>query len=336
MKLKIIPIVIICILLTACSCSSPEEYSHDFFAMDTFMRITAYGGNAENGVKTAAQRINELERLFSVTNESSELYSVNHNNSSEVSAETAELVSFALDIADKTNGALDPTVYPILCVWGFTTDNKRVPTAAELSELLENVGYSRVSVNRNTVSLDEGMMLDLGAVAKGYAADEAERILRENDVTSALIDLGGNIQLIGTKPDGSDWRLGLKDPTGAGNVGVLSVSDCAVVTSGNYERSFTAEDGTVYGHIIDPATGYPVDNGLLSVTIIAGEGRLCDALSTSLFVMGADKATEYWRENKNFDFILITNNSEVLITENVANKFRLDSAHEELNVKVVY
>lgn len=336
MKLKIIPIVIICILLTACSCSSPEEYSHDFFAMDTFMRITAYGGNAENGVKTAAQRINELERLFSVTNESSELYSVNHNNSSEVSAETAELVSFALDIADKTNGALDPTVYPILCAWGFTTDNKRVPTAAELSELLENVGYSRVSVNRNTVSLDEGMMLDLGAVAKGYAADEAERILRENDVTSALIDLGGNIQLIGTKPDGSDWRLGLKDPTGAGNVGVLSVSDCAVVTSGNYERSFTAEDGTVYGHIIDPATGYPVDNGLLSVTIIAGEGRLCDALSTSLFVMGADKATEYWRENKNFDFILITNNSEVLITENVANKFRLDSAHEELNVKVVY
>lgn len=335
MKLRIIPIVIICILLTACSYSSPEEYSHDFFAMDTFMRITAYGGNAENGVKTASQRINELEKLFSVTNENSELYSVNHNASAEVSAETAELISFALDISDKTNGALDPTVYPVLCAWGFTTDNKCVPSDEELSELLENVDYSRVSVNGNTVSLNEGMMLDLGAVAKGYAADEAERILRENGVTSALIDLGGNIQLIGTKPDGSDWRLGLKDPTGAGNVGVLTVSDRAVVTSGNYERSFTAENGTVYGHIIDPATGYPVDNGLLSVTIIAGEGRLCDALSTSLFVMGAEKALDFWRNNKNFDVILITDNTEVLITEGIAGKFKLDSAHENLTVKII-
>lgn len=335
MKLKIIPIVIICILLTACSYSSSEEYSHDFFAMDTFMRITAYGGGAENGVKTAARRINELERLFSVTNENSELYSVNHNGSTYVSAETAELISFALDIADKTNGALDPTIYPVLSAWGFTTDNKRVPTAEELLALLENVDYSRVSVNGNTVSLGKDMMLDLGAVAKGYAADEAERILRENGVTSALIDLGGNIQLIGTKPDGSNWRLGIKDPTGAGNVGVLTVSDCAVVTSGNYERSFTAEDGTVYGHIIDPETGYPVDNGLLSVTIVADEGRLCDSLSTSLFVMGADKALDFWSNNKNFNVILITDNAELLITEGIAGKFQLDSSHENLTVKVI-
>ena len=335
MKLRIIPIVIICILLTACTRTSSEEYSYDFFAMDTFMRITAYGGSAENGVKAAAQRINKLEKLFSVTNENSELYSVNHNGYAEVSAETAELISFALDISDKTDGALDPTVYPVLCAWGFTTDKKRVPSAEEISELLENVGHDRVTVIGDTVTLDDDMMIDLGAVAKGYAADEAERILRENSVTSALIDLGGNIQLIGTKPDGSDWRLGLKDPTGAGNVGVLTVSDCAVVTSGNYERSFTAEDGTVYGHIIDPKTGYPVDNGLLSVTIVANEGRLCDSLSTSLFVMGADKAIDFWRENRNFDFILITDNSEVLITDKVAEKFKLDSAHGDLAVKII-
>lgn len=338
MKLKIIPIITICILMSACSNTADSaltEYAYDFFAMDTFMSVTAYGGDAKNGVLTAAWRINELERLLSVTDAESEIYSLNHSRFGEVSAETAGLISFALDIAERTDGALDPTIYPVLNAWGFTTDNKRVPSPEELSELLKKVGYERVSVDGNTVSLGEGMMIDLGAVAKGHAGDETERILRENGVVSALINLGGNIQLIGTKPDGTDWRLGLKDPVGDGNVGVLTVSDCAVVTSGSYERSFTAEDGTVYGHIIDPETGYPVDNGLLSVTIIADEGRLCDSLSTALFVMGEKKALDFWRANKSFDVILITDNAEVLITEGIADKFTLDGAHGNLIVKTV-
>ncbi len=335
MKRKIIPIIIVCILMTACSGSAPREYSRGFFAMDTYMNISAYGGDAEKGVKAAAQRITELEKLLSVTDSNSELYAINHNGTAAVSAETAEIISFALDIAEKTNGALDPTVYPVLSAWGFTTDSNRVPSENELSKLMENIGYERASVNGSTVSLDENMMLDLGAVAKGWAGDETERILRENGVSSALIDLGGNIQLIGSKPDGSGWRLGLRDPEGTENVGVLTVSDCAVVTSGSYERCFTADDGTVYGHIIDPENGYPVNNGLLSVTVIAEEGKLCDSLSTALFVMGKDRAIEYWRENKNFDVILITENDELLITEGIADKFLLDGAHEYLTVKVI-
>lgn len=335
MKCKIIPIIIVCILLTACSGSTPREYSRGFFAMDTYMNISAYGGDAEKGVKAAAQRITELEKLLSVTDANSELYAINHNGTAAMSAETAEIISFALDIAEKTDGALDPTVYPVLSAWGFTTDSNRVPSEEELSKLLENIGYERISVNGNTVSLAEDMMLDLGAVAKGWAGDETKRILRENGVTSALIDLGGNIQLIGSKPDGSGWRLGLRDPEGTENVGVLTVSDCAVVTSGSYERCFTADDGTVYGHIIDPESGYPVNNGLLSVTIIADEGKLCDSLSTALYVMGADRAIEFWRENKNFDVILITENDELLITEGIADKFLLDGAHEYLTVRVI-
>lgn len=335
MKLKKILPIILCLLLTACSGSAPEEYSYDFFAMDTYMSLTAYGDNAEKGVKAAAGRIAELTLMLSVTDENSELSAINRGGMAEVSEETAGLIAFALDIADKTDGALDPTIYPVLRAWGFTTDENRVPAPEEISALLENIGHEHVQVDGNTVTLDKGMMLDLGAVAKGYAGDETERILRENGITSALINLGGNIQLVGSKPDGTDWRLGLKDPAGAGNVGVLTVSDCAVVTSGSYERCFTAEDGTVYGHIIDPASGYPADNGLLSVTIIADEGRLCDALSTALFVMGEERALEYWRENKNFDVILITDNAEVLITEGAADKFQLDSAHGNLTVKVV-
>lgn len=335
MKLKIILPIILCLLLTACTDGAHKEYTSDFFAMDTIMSITAYGDGAEDGVKSAARRITELERLLSVTDENSELYALSHGGTSSVSPETAELISFALDVADKTGGALDPTVYPVLCAWGFTTGENRVPAPEELSALLENVGHERVRVDGDTITLGEGMMLDLGAVAKGYAGDETERILCENGVTSALINLGGNIQLLGTKPDGSDWRLGIKYPAGSGNVGVLTVSDCAVVTSGSYERCFTADDGTVYGHIIDPASGYPADNGLLSVTIVAKGGKLCDALSTALFVMGEDRAIGYWRENKGFDVILITGNAEVLITEGIADKFQLDGAHGNLTVKVI-
>lgn len=326
---------IILLLLTACSGGAPEEYSCDFFAMDTLMSLTAYGKNAEKSVKAAAGRIAELTLMLSVTDENSELSAINRGGTAEVSAETAELISFALDIAAKTDGSLDPTIYPVLRAWGFTADENRVPAPEELSELLENVGHERVRVDGNTVTLGEGMMLDLGAVAKGYAGDETERILRENGVTSALINLGGNIQLIGTKPDGSDWRLGLKDPAGDGNIGVLTVSDCAVVTSGSYERCFTAEDGTVYGHIIDPESGLPVDNGLLSVTVIADEGKLCDALSTALFVMGEERALEFWRENKSFGAILITDNAEVIITDNISDRFALDSPRGAMTVRVI-
>lgn len=335
MKIRKLLLPPLCLLLTACSVMKPREYSSDFFAMDTFMTVTAYGDGAEDGVKSAARRIAELERLLSVTDENSEIYALNRGGTTDVSPETAALIEFALKAAESTGGALDPTVYPVLRAWGFTTGEHRVPSAEELSALLDNVGYERVSIDGVSVTLGEGMMLDLGAVAKGCAGDETERILRENGVTSALINLGGNVQLIGSKPGGGDWRLGLKDPLGEGNIGVLSVSDCAVVTSGSYERCFTAADGTVYGHIIDPASGYPADNGLLSATVVAEDGKLCDALSTALFVMGADRAAEYWRENKSFDAILITDNAEVLITEGIADRFKLDGAHGELAVRVI-
>lgn len=335
MKLKIIILLLLCLLLTACTNSAPKEYTYDFFAMDTFMSLTAYGGNAEKGVKSAAARIAELALALSVTDENSEISAINLTGTAEVSAETAELISFALDIADKTGGALDPTIYPVLRAWGFTTDMNRVPAPDEISKLLKNIGHERVQIDGNTVTLDKGMMLDLGAVAKGYAGDETERVLRENGINSALINLGGNIQLIGSKPDGSDWRLGIKSPIGEGNIGVLAISDCAVVTSGTYERCFTADDGTVYGHIIDPASGYPADNGLLSVTIIADKGMLCDALSTALFVMGEERALEFWRQNKNFDVILTTNNAEVLITKGIADKFTLNCSYGNFSVKVI-
>lgn len=297
-KLKILLTALLIIGLTGCSPSEnadSKEATQEFFAMDTFITFTAYGESAEQALADSRDKISELEDIWSVTDEGSEIYRVNHSEGKPVtlSDETAEIVDFTLSMAEQTVGALDPTIYPVLSAWGFTMDENRVPEEAEIQSLLQNVGYDKVILDGNEITLPTGMAFDLGAVGKGYAADLVTEILVESGVTSALLDVGGNIQALGRKPDGTEWTLGIRNPFGEGHIGTLTVTDRAVVTSGNYERYFVGEDGRQYGHIIDPATGYPADNGLVSVTIIADSGKLADTLSTSLFVMGLEEAETY-------------------------------------------
>lgn len=286
-----------------------SEATTEIFAMDTYITMTAYGRDAETALSEAEDKLIDLEQLWSVTDPDSDIYAVNHSDGRPVniSEETAELLSFALQMAEETDGALEPTIYPVLTAWGFTTEENRVPSDAEITELLKNVGYERIRMEDTTVQLGSGMMLDLG----------------------------GNVQAVGTKPDGSPWRLGLRDPFSDGTLGVLEISNQAVVTSGAYERYFIGEDGTRYGHIIDPATGYPAESGLASATVIAEEGRLCDALSTSLYVMGRSRAIEYWQQHQNFDMILITEDGEIYLTDGVADRFTLDSYHSNMTVHVI-
>lgn len=313
------------------------EHSESFFAMDTYMTFTAYGTDAEPAILAAEDKIRELEELWSVTDKNSDVYAVNHSSGQTVTVDwkTAELLSYALDMAEETNGALEPTIYPVLTAWGFTTGENRVPAETELAELLEKVGYDKVELNNDQIQMEPGGMIDLGAVGKGYAGDEAAQILRERGITAALLDIGGNIQAIGTKPDGSDWRVGLKDPFSGGVLGIIQVSDVAVVTSGNYERFFTGEDGKVYGHIIDPATGHPVENGIASVSVIASEGKLCDALSTALFVMGLENAQDYWRQRRNFEMILIMEDGDIYLTEGIRDSFSLNSEYRNMKINVI-
>lgn len=328
--------------LTACTPvqGKTEPYTESFFAMDTYMTYTVYNVDAERAraaLQQARDEIEEAEALWSVTDVQSDIYALNHSGGQTVTVhdQTAGLLTFALTMAQKTDGALEPTLYPVLTAWGFTTDQKRIPSEDQLAGLLKNVGYDRVVVEGNKVTLPDGMMLDLGAVGKGYAGDRAEQCLREQGIDSALLDIGGNIQAVGSKPDGSDWKLGLRSPFGEGIFGILQISDQAVVTSGNYERYFIGEDGVRYGHIVDPGTGYPADNGLASVTVIAAEGKLCDALSTALFVMGPEKAVEYWRthqEEQRFDMILVTEDREVYVTEEIKDKFNLQSKYRDMPV----
>ena len=342
---KIVFLMIITAVLSGCtygesdSSQSSTPASCDIFAMDTYMNIKVYDGdNAQTALNEAADRISELEKKWSVTDENSEIYAINHSSGASVavSEETGELLDFSLLISDLTNGALDCTMYPILTAWGFTTSNYQVPDETELSALLENTGYENVKLDGNTVTIPEDMQIDMGAVAKGYTGDLITEVLKENGVTSALLDLGGNIQTIGTKPDGTQWKLGLRSPFDEGSFATLDVKDCAVITSGGYERYFVGEDGETYWHILDPATGKPAHSGLVSVTVVGKEGRLCDALSTSLFVMGLDKAENLWREREDFEMVLVSDDGKIYLTEGLEDQFTLNEMYSNLQVEVIH
>lgn len=318
----------LCLALTFSACAkSPapmEAKTAKLFAMDTVMDLSVYTDD-DSLLVEASELVSQLEHKLSTTDPNSEIYTANATGSAVLSDSTAQLFEHALNFCKKTEGALDLSIYPVVKAWGFTTGTYQIPEQAELDRLLECVDYTKISysADNQTVSLPEGMQIDLGSVAKGYTSDRLIQLFRENGVTSALLNLGGNVQTLGTKPDGSLWRIGIKDPLGDNYLGVLSTADQAVITSGGYERFFEGEDGTVYWHIIDPETGYPAKNGLISATAVGPEGAYCDALSTALFIMGPEKATAFWREHRDFETILVTEQNEVLITPGLADSFQL-------------
>jgi len=322
---KTLFITLPCIMLTLSLIScKPQKDVTSFEAMNTFMTIQTYGKNPAKTNALIKEKINLIENNLSTTIKESEISKINSSNgaSTIVSNETAELINFAKKMAEKTDGALNPSLYPIIKAWGFTTGEYKVPSEQTIENLLPLTNYKNIQVSESEVKLEDNMMIDLGAVGKGFAGDKAIEILRENNVKSALLDFGGNIQTLGYKPDGSEWTIGIKNPLEANTVAALKIHDKAVITSGGYERYFTAGDKT-YIHIFDGKTGYPVDNDLLSVSIVCESGRYGDALSTALFVMGVKKAEEYWKTHKDFEMILITKNNEMIITPGLQSSIRV-------------
>ena len=323
------------LFLTGCSAeSSPEPVQGTFFAMDTVMDFTIYG---ESGlIDQSESLITSLESLVSVTDADSELYAINQTGSGMLTEEASSLMEQALEICRRTDGALDLSIYPIVRAWGFTTGSYQVPDEAEIQALLPLVDYRKIQYDAatGTVTLPEGMEIDLGSVAKGYAGQLAAQMLREHGVQSALLNLGGNVQTVGTKPDGSPWQIGIKDPQGEDAMMVLSVEDQAVVTSGGYERYFE-QDGQTYWHIMDPSTGHPADSGLISVTIVGDEGVVCDGLSTALFVMGLEKAADLWAQSCDFEAVFVTASGEVYITEGLRDRFALTEQYADTPVSVI-
>lgn len=311
---------------------SNEESSKDIFAMDTYMTVTAYGAKAQEAVDEAEAEIQRLDELLSTGNEESEIAQLNQNKSATLSEDAGYLVECALELNKETDGAFDIAIYPVMEAWGFPTQNYQVPTADTLESLLKLADASQIIYDENSRKISfgrEGMKIDLGGIAKGYTSSRIMDIYKENNISSGLVNLGGNVQALGTKPDGSKWRVAVQSPDDTEDyLGILSVEDKAVITSGGYERYFE-QDGKTYHHIIDPKTGYPAENGLTSVTVVSEDGTLADGLSTSLFIMGKDKAIEFWRVHSDeFDIIMLTDEGKLYVTEGIQDDFSTEMEME--------
>ena len=318
------------LLIILSGCGQAEPHSVTLFAMDTVMELTVYG---EGSLLDEAQAIiAEGEQRLSVTESGSEIATLNREGACPISPETEELLRQAQELCQQTGGALDISVCPVVRAWGFTTGEYRVPGDEELAGLLPLVDYQKLQIEEGRAALSPGMQVDLGSVAKGWAGDKVMEMFRQRGVESALLNLGGNVQALGSKPDGSSWRVGVRSPSGDGYAGAVEISDKAVITSGGYQRFFE-ENGNRYHHIIDPKTGWPASNGLLSVTVIGDSGIACDGLSTALFVMGPERALTFWETQGGFEAILIMED-KVVITDGLADSFEPLGKYVDMKVEV--
>lgn len=329
--------------LSACTAPQSDETSAttSFTAMDTAMAITVYAhdqSEASENLARCNEIVRELDKALSPTEDGSWIARLNAAEGEPLDApsDVRELVVQAQETAEATDGAFDPTVYPLTSAWGFTNGAHRTPSDAEIEAALARVSFHAVHVDAasGAISLEEGAQLDVGGIAKGFAADRIADELRERNVSGALIDLGGNVTVLGAKPDNTPWTVGIADPLDPASLaGTLRLAEATISTSGDYQRFFIDDEGIRRHHLIDPKTGYPAESGLSSVSVVARSGARADALSTALFVLGADRAVDLWRatqgdEASAFEAVLITRNGAVLVTEGLSDFFTPEAAYE--------
>lgn len=352
MNLKKLILLGLSCCLFFCGCAEQREYAKQMlqnnenayesttFAMDTVMTFHIVDEDGEELLLDAEQEIKRLENLFSVTIEDSDVWKINENAGKKavsVSADTLAVLLAGKELGEATGDAFDIAISPIVKAWGFTEEEQHVPTQAEIDSLLPLLHPEDITVDteKSSVYLEkEGMAVDFGGIAKGYASDKLSELLRKKGVQSAWLSLGGNICTIGTKPDGSAWRIAVQNPLDENDyVGLVEISDACVVTSGGYQRYFE-ENGKRYHHIIDPETGKPAESGLLSVTIICENGTKADALSTALYVMGLDAALDFWRTQDDFEVIFVTEDGEVVATEGLKDTFSFEGQDNDFSYRV--
>ena len=330
MKRYIMCLALILSALTLAACQETPAF-RQIIAMDTAMSFTVYGKSGDEVVQAEIEEVQRLEKLLSKTDEESAVSRLNHagGEMAEVGSEVCELLEAAQTYSAATGGALDITIAPVVSAWGFTQAQYRVPSQEELEQLMAHVGMENLTVSGGSARLAPSSEIDLGAIAKGYASDRLAEIFREYDVERGWVSLGGNVLAWGSRPDGQPWQIGIQDPKHPDQeilVGTVGLESGYAVTSGSYQRFFE-EDGKRYHHIIDPATGYPADSGLTSITVVADtqqdrNGTMCDALSTALFVMGEEKALEFWRSGLYpIELVLVTTDDRVVITQGLADQF---------------
>lgn len=319
----------ISIFLVACK-DNTKPVEKETYMMGTIVELKVYGKNAEKATENALKRVGEIENKMSVKIETSEISKLNAKagvSGEKLSADTYSVIEKAVKYSKMTDGAFDPTIEPIVKLWGIGTDAERVPLKGEISEKLELVDYKDIILDSKSSTaklMRANQAIDLGAIAKGYTADEVKNILLENKISSAIINLGGNIYAMGHKIDGTDWNIGIQNPLDHRGkyLGTISVSDKSVVTSGNYERFFMVGSKR-YHHIFDPKNGYPSENGIISTTIISDTSIDGDVLSTSTYILGLEKAKKLVESIEGVEAIFITDDKKVYVTSGIKDSFNL-------------
>ncbi len=307
--------------LLASGCSQDKPYRESRFLMGTLVEIAAYPDT--NRVRTAvAEAYDRMEAIEAATDhrkEDSVLAALRRGERVTLSGDLRAVFASAMMIARESSGAFDPTMGKVVSLWGFDMDTPRLPLEQELRNSLKTVGFEKVTL-AGTIKAGSPVWLDLGGVAKGYAVDEAVKVLKEQGVSAGIVNAGGDLKAFGRKPGGKRWRIGVQAPDDYQDlVGVLEIANGAVATSGDYERYFET-GGKRYHHILDPGTGYPARSGLRSVTIIASDCLLADALSTAIFVMGPEKGLELVKGRDGVHAVLVLETGEVLTTGGVGSE----------------
>lgn len=318
--------------------AAPEDkpVEGDDFIMGTTIHQKVYGNDAQKAVSGASARMKEIEELMTINVPGGDINKLNDaagKNEVVLSSETITILETAKSYAELSDGSFDVTVGPLVKAWGIFTDHPRIPPQDEINRLLKLVDYRTLTIDkaRSSARLDKpGEIVDVGGIAKGYAGDEAIRIYKSHNVKSAYINLGGNVVVLGAKPDGSPWRIGIQNPRAANGqyIGIVKVTDKAVVTSGDYERYFE-KNNVRYHHIIDTRTGYPADSGLISATIVTDVSMDADALSTATFVLGLEKGMKLVESLKGVEAIFITKDKKVYVTEGLKSSFTFDDESRE-------
>ena len=320
---------LLCTSRTAWGNSEINTYTKTDFAMDTVVSETLYTTGEDITADVISALKDVEENWISWTKESSQIYQINQNagNTTTVSDETATCLKQVLDLSKASDGAMDPTMGRVIRLWDIGGENQKIPEEAEIKNVLKDSGYQKIFLDGNTVHMEEGCSLDLGAAGKGIGCDLILKELEtKKDVTAALMNLGGSsVMTYGSKPDGSSWNVAVTDPRAENEddyLGVVALNGTEFLsTSGDYEKYFI-ENGVRYHHIMDPSTGYPAESGVTGVTVVCDSGLEADALSTACFVLGVEKGAELLK-TYGADGLFVDEDHHVYLTEGMKERFSL-------------
>lgn len=336
-KIKLlISVLLLTVMLCGCN-ERTEVYEAEGFVMSTYLRQQLYGEKSKEAATQVTEYFDSLEEKLSLFSDKSEIQKINNSagiNPVKVSSDTFEILSAAMEFSEASNGIFDISVAPLTLLWGIDTEKAALPNKADISALLPLVDYNSIvldNTNKTVFLKKSGMQLDLGGIAKGYAAKKVAEIYKSQGLSGGLCSIGGNIFVYGEKPGNKQFTLGIRTPETAPKeqlLGKLEVNNTTISTAGGYERYFE-ENGKLYHHILDTKTGYPSESDLLSVTVVADNGARADALSTTLFLAGSSAIQQYLTDER-FSVIVVDKEKKVYVSPSISKSFTLTNTEYTL------